>query len=215
MQKLLMAVVAGCAFFSLPVLAQEKGVDQQNERIRDQSNDRAPAKNGVNQTVGSGRGIDFGRDRTEEQLVLPNPFRLTARRDNLMLTLDELLRERSMVVDQTASRLDQGVVVSQPLTFTKGAVVSESQLGRYANLPPTNTRGWTHGRLTYIVEMEPLDATNTNVAVNVKIEGRTDGLTGGEWVTLESNGAAEQELLTALVEKTTGSLPTKEQLNRP
>lgn len=213
MLKLLFSVIAMSVLFSFPVLAQEKGVDQQNERIRDQSNDRAPAKNGVNQTVGSGRGIDFGRGRTADQLILPNPFRLTARRDNLLLSLEELLRERSMVVDQAASKLDQGVVISQPLTFTKGAVVSESELGRYANLPPTNTRGWTRGRLTYIVEMEPIDATNTNVAVNVKIEGRTDGLTGGEWVTLESNGAAEQELLAALIEKTTGSLPSKEQIN--
>lgn len=202
---------AAVIFFlsSASVWAQEKGVDPQNERIRDQSNDRAPTQNGVNQSVGAGRGINFGGGRAESRPILPNPYRLTARRDNLLLTLDELLRARGMIVDAAASRPEQGLVISEPLTFAKGAVVSQSELARFANLPPVTTRGWTRGRMNYIVELEPVDSSITNVSINVIIEGRTDGLTGGEWVKLESNGVAEQDLLAALVEKVTGSLPTK------
>ncbi len=205
-------VVLAAAFIaisSLTAFGQGKGVDVQNERIRDQSNDRAPATNGVNQGVGTGRGVDFGRGKTEGRATLSNPFRFTARRDAILVTLEEILRERKMVIDSAASKLDQGLIVSQPMTFTKGAVVSQSELGRYATLPATNSRGWTGGRMTYKVDIEPVDAVTTNVAINVTIEGRTNGLTGSEWVTLESSGEAEQDLLGALVEKITGSLPVK------
>jgi hypothetical protein len=43
--------------------------------------------------------------------------------------------------------------------------------------------------------------------VNAKIEGRTDGPTGAEWTTLQSTGYAEQEFLSALIERMTGSAP--------
>jgi hypothetical protein len=49
---------------------------------------------------------------------------------------------------------------------------------------------------------------NTNVSVNVKLEGRTDGVSGAEWVTLRSNGTAEQEFLNALIESVTGAPAT-------
>ena len=44
--------------------AQEKGVDQQNDRIRDGGNNRQPAVNGRKTDTGVGRGMDFGRGRT-------------------------------------------------------------------------------------------------------------------------------------------------------
>ena len=47
----------------LAVLGQGKGVDKQNERVRD-SGTRAPANNGAKTDTGAGRGIDFGKGRT-------------------------------------------------------------------------------------------------------------------------------------------------------
>ena len=38
-----------------------------------------------------------------------------------------------------------------------------------------------------------------------KIEGRTDGATGADWITLPSNGTAEQEFLAALIEHMGGT----------
>lgn len=205
MKKSFFVTLIVCAC-TLSALAQGKGVDQQNGRIRDLSSDRGSGNNGVNQSNGSGRGIDFGRGRTADRPLLPNPFRFSARRDALLQSATELMQERKLIVDSAASKTDQGLLVSQPFTFTKGAVVSESELGRYSDLPPANTRGWTRGRLTYIIDMQPIDALSTNVSINVKLEGRTDGITGAEWVTLQSNGFAEQEFLFSLVEKVNGGV---------
>jgi hypothetical protein len=58
-----------------------------------------------------------------------------------------------------------------------------------------------------IVEIQPVDGQSTNVSVSAKVEGRTDGASGAEWVTLRSLGTAEQEFLNALIEAVTGGPP--------
>src|SRR5918996_6552332 len=113
---------------SVPAFAQAaKGVDKQNERVRDSGTDRTPANNGNKTDVGTGRGIDFGRDRTPETPPLPNPYRITGRRDVIIKAVQDLMRDRKMVLDEVASKLSDGIIVSQPFTFTKGAVVSEGE----------------------------------------------------------------------------------------
>ena len=187
--------------------AQEKGVDQQNERVRDASNNRQPAINGGKLDTGTGRGMDFGRGRTPEPVVIPNPFRLNARRDRIMEAVRELMRERSLVLDEAASKPDEGVVLSQPYTFVRGAVVAVSELSRFGEVPSVTARGWTRGRYTLTVELQPIDGTSTNVSVNARVEGRAEGVSGTEWVTLRSTGAVEQDFLSALIEKVTGAPP--------
>ncbi len=188
-------------------LAQGKGIDKQNERVRDTGSDRVPADNGAKTDVGAGRGIDFGKGRTRGPAPLPNPYRISARRDAIIQGVQDVMRDRKLVVDEAASRLVDGIIVSQPHTFIKGVVVSESELSRYANLPDTTTRGWTRGRYTLTVEVQPIDGTSANVSVNAKIEGRTDGATGAEWVTLPSSGLAEEDFLASLVNSVTGAPP--------
>ena len=190
-------------------VAQEKGVDRQNENIRDAGRNRPPAVNGGKVDVGAGRGIDFGRGRTPEAVVLPNPFRLSARRDAIMEAARELMRERKLVLDEAASRPAEGILISQPYTFVRGAVVASSELNRLAEADATVGRGWTRGRYTLTVEVQPIDGTNTNVSVNANVEGRAEGVTGTQWVTLRSTGVAEQEFLSALVERVTGANPTE------
>src|SRR4030095_304258 len=115
---------------SVPAFAQAaKGVDKQNERVRDAGSDRTPANNGNKTDVGAGRGMDFGRGRTPETLPLPNPYRLSGRRDVIIKAVEELMRDKKLVVDEAASRLSDGIIVSQPFTFTKGAVIAEADLG--------------------------------------------------------------------------------------
>lgn len=191
---------------SSTVLAQGKGVDKQNERVRD-TGSRAPASNGSKTDVGSGRGFDFGRDQTPRTSPLPNPYRLTARRDAIVTAVQEVMRDKKMVVDESASKLGEGIIVSQPYTFTKGVVISEPELSRFADLPTSRSRGWTRGRYTLTVEVQPIDGTTTDVSVNAKIEGRTDGPTGAEWTTVRSTGLAEDEFLEALITAITGSTP--------
>jgi hypothetical protein len=201
---------------SLPVLAQAaKGVDKQNERVRDSGNDRTPANNGNKTDTGAGRGFDFGRGRTPETPPLPNPYRLTGRRDVIIKAVQDLMRDRKLVVDESASKFADGIVVSQPYTFTKGAVVSEAELSRYAEVTSSNSRAWTRGRYTLTVEIQPIDGNTANVAVNAKIEGRTDGATGAEWTTLRSTGLAEDEFLDSLIVAVTGAAAPGRPLPQP
>jgi hypothetical protein len=193
---------------SLPAFAQAaKGVDKQNERVRDSGSDRQPANNGNKTDTGAGRGFDFGKGRTHEVLPLPNPYRLSGRRDVIIAAVQDLMRDRKMVVDEVASKLSDGIIVSQPFTFTKGAVVSAAELSRYADTPVSAARAWTRGRYTLTVEIQPIDGSTANIAVNAKVEGRTDGPTGAEWTTLRSTGLAEDEFLEGLITAVTGATP--------
>ena len=188
--------------------AQEKGVDTQSQRVRDSGSNKNAGVNGTKTDVGtSNSGINFGKGKTPATVLLPNPYRMTARRDELLKSIADFMRERKLIVDDAASRPSEGIIVSQPFTFIKGAVVAESELNRYADVATSESRGWTRGRYTISVEVQPIDGVSANVSINAKIEGRTDGATGAEWITLPSNGTAEQEFLAALIEHM-GGTPT-------
>lgn len=189
------------------VLAQEKGVDKQNEGIRDAGNSRSPASNGSKQDVGAGRGMDFGKGRTPVAPPIPNPYRFAVRRDAILKAAEDLMRDRKLIPDTAASKPEEGMLISQPYTFAKGAVVAQSELGHFAELSEATSRGWTRGRYTMIIEIQPIDGNNANVSVNAKIEGRTDGVSGPEWITLKSSGVAEEQFLAALIENITGAPP--------
>jgi hypothetical protein len=201
---LVMALTATAAF------GQGKGVDSQNQRISDNSSNKAPANNGAKQDVGtSGSGINFGKEKSVAVVALPNPYRLTARRDSIIKAVEEVMRDRKLILDDAASKPNEGIMVSQPYTFIKGAVVTQSELYRYASIENSQSRSWTRGRYTITVEVQPIDGTSANVSVNAKIEGRTDGSSGAEWTTLPSTGFAEQDFLSALIENITGPAPPK------
>ena len=206
MCRLLGALIVSLLCFGA-VFAQGKGVDKSNERVRDTGATRTAGSNGTKTDTGTGRGFDFGRDKTPETPNLDNPYKFTARRDAILTAVQELMRDRKLVVDDAASKPSDGIIVSQPYTFIKGAVVSQGELSRYADLPTSNARGWTRGRYTLTVEVQPIDGTSSNVSVNAKVEGRTDGATGAEWLTLRSTGLAEDEFLSCLISQITGSVP--------
>ena len=145
--------------------------------------------------------------RRPRSATLANPYRLAGRRDVIVKAVQDVMRDRKLIVDEAASKLSEGIIVSQPYRFIKGAVVTQSELGRYADVPTSATRGWTQGRYTITVEVQPIDGVNSNISVNAKIEGRSDGATGAEWVTLPSLGTAEDEFLAALIEAVTGTAP--------
>lgn len=184
--------------------SQGKGVDKTSERVRDSG---TAGSNSTKTTTGTGTGIDFGGGRTPVVVPLPNPYRFTARRDVLVKAITDVMRDRKLVVDEAASRPSEGIIVSQPYTFIKGAVITQTELGRYADITTSAARGWTRGRYTLTVEVQPIDGNSANVSVNAKIEGRTDGATGAEWTTLKSVGVVEDEFLSALITNITGGPP--------
>ncbi len=207
MMKLLLSCLLIFGAAALTAQAQDnqgKGVDNQTGRIRDNGSDRAPGSNGRNQSVGTGRGKDFGGGRTPLIPQLPNPYRFTARRDAVLNAVRELMSERKLILDTTVSKAEEGILITQPYRFVKGTVIALTELNRYADPLTDTTRAWSQGRYTFIVEIQPIDGVNTNVSLNARIEGRSDGAAGGEWISLRSNGTAEQEFLGALIEKITG-----------
>jgi hypothetical protein len=207
--RTVLGLAFGVLFVVSPAFGQEKGVDTQNERIRDDGTNRQPANNGTKQNTGAGRGMDWGKGKTPPTILLPNPYRLTARKDVIVKAAEDLMQERKLILDTAASKPPEGMLISQPFTFIRGAVVAESELSRYADVAPTaQSRGWTRGRYTLIVEIQPIDGVTSNVSVNAKVEGRSDGASGAEWVSLQSTGEAEQEFLKALVENITGNSTT-------
>ncbi len=194
------------------IFAQAKGIDTQNKQIEDIGVSKGPANNGNRRDVGVGRGIDFGGGKTADRLPLPNPYRLASKRDLLVASIADILRERNLVVDEAASRPADGVLVTQPYTFVKGPVTSQSQLLQFANLPDEDRRNgvWTRGRYTLTIDVQTIDGINNNVSVTAKVEGRTETALGSQWLTLTSSGQAENEVLAALVERVTGTAPYQE-----
>lgn len=188
-------------------LGQGKGVDKSNERVRDSGSSRAPAINGGKTDIGAGRGIDFGKGRTPEVPPIPNPYRLPARRDVILKAVEDVMRDRKLIVDDTSSRPAEGIIVSQPYTFVKGSLVSQSQLNRHADLTSSEATEWTRGRYTLTVEVQSIDGASANVSVNAKVEGRMETPIAAQWITLQSRGLAEEEFLAALIAAVTGSAP--------
>lgn len=197
LRMILVVVVCATSAWS-----QGKGVDKTSERVRDSG---TTSGNGPKTNTGSGRGMDFGRN--PKIVPLPNPYRLAARRDVILKAVTDVMRDMKLILDETASKPAEGILVSQPYTFIKGAVVSQTELNHYAVLNTSDGRGWTRGRYTLTVEVQAIDGNSANVSVNSKIEGRTDGATGAEWITLPSTGTVEEEFLVALVTTITGGPP--------
>jgi len=180
----------------------QKGVDNQTQTIKAESNKTTTRQTGEPPA----RSFDWGKDKTRVRDRLPNPYRLTSRRDVLVETIVQSLKERKIVVDEASSRVADGIIVTQPYVFSKGPVITQNELNRYGILSYTDS-SWSRGQFTLIIEVQSIDGIHNNVLVNAKIEGRAgNGLTS-EWRTVQSSGLAEDEFLTKLVEIVTGSSP--------
>ncbi len=184
-----------------PVLAQQtKGIDTQTQKIKDDTNKTTSRENDVS------RSWNFGKDKTKVRARVENPLRLNSRRDVLVENIVNLLREKKIVVDEAASRLKDGLIVTQPFIFAKGAVITKNELTRYAVVPVSET-SWTRGRYSLTIEVQSIDGIQNNVAVTAKIEGLAGSGLSSEWTTLESSGQAEEDFLVRLVEEITGVSP--------
>ncbi len=187
--------------FSLAAHAQ-KGIDPQTQKIRDEGVKTTGTQRGNNPPSQS---FDFGKGKTKVRGQLANPYKMNSRRDVLVENVLEVLKERKLLVNESASRKGDGIIVTEPLVFAKGAVISRNELNRYAILPDSDT-SWTRGRYTLIVEIQSIDGIQNNVSVTAKVEGRSENGIQSEWTTLQSTGTAEDEFLVKLVEMVTGTL---------
>ena len=178
----------------------QKGIDTQTQKIQKEGNKTTDKGNDVSQSW------DFGKGKTKVRERLSNPYRMNARRNVLIENILDVLTEQKIIVDESASRPGDGILVTQPYVFAKGVVITRNELNRYAVLPNSDT-AWTRGRYTLTIEVQSIDGVQNNVSVTAKVEGRSENGLQSEWTTLQSSGAAEEEFLVKLVELVTGKSP--------
>jgi len=193
-------------FLSTAVLAAsvavsaQKGIDTQTQVIKQDTNKT------TSRPTDATRSFDWGKGKTHVRDRLPNPYKLNSRRDVLVESIREALKGQKLLVDEASSRIDDGVVITQPFVFSKGPVITQNELGRYGVLQFADT-AWSRGRYTLTIEVQSIDGIQNNVTVNAKVEGRSgNGLTS-EWTTVQSSGLAEDEFLAKLIELVTGNSP--------
>lgn len=178
----------------------QKGVDTQTQKIKDDN--KGVTSRGNDAT----RSWDWGKGKTKVRDRLDNPYKFNARRDALLEAIADVLRERKIVVDEAASRFNDGLVVTLPYVFAKGAVTTQNQLNRYAVFDGNN-EAWTRAQYTLTFEIQAIDGIQSKVSIIAKVEGRGGtGLTT-EWITLRSSGVIEDEIMAKLVEAVTGNSP--------
>jgi hypothetical protein len=203
--KRLFYLVSIVIILSTAAFAQ-KGIDSQTDKIK-QEGSKIGARS---DTITKGRSISWGEGKTKVRQLLANPYKMNSRRDVLIENVVEILKDNKLIVDESASRMKDGIIVTQPLIFAKGAVITRNELNRYAILPSSNQL-WTRGRYTLTVEIQSIDGIQNNVSVTAKVEGRSENGLVSEWTTLQSTGAAEDEFLVKLVELVTGKTIDKPQ----
>jgi hypothetical protein len=181
-------------------LQAQKGIDTQTQKIKEDSNKTTTRSSDVT------RSFDWGKGKTPVRDRLPNPYRLNSRRDVLVATIMQVLKDRKMIVDEASSRLADGIVIIQPYVFSKGPVITQNELNRYGVLAFADT-AWSRGQYTLTIEVQSIDGIQNNVTVNAKVEGRAGNGISSEWRAVQSSGLAEEEFLVKLVEAVTGSSP--------
>lgn len=186
-------------FFASTAFAQ-KGVDTQTKQIQDEGvkSTRTPQRSNE-----PNRSFDFGKGKTKTRSQLANPYRINSRRDALIENVLNVFEEQKLIVNDGASRKADGIVVTEPYIFAKGAVITRNELNRYAVLPNSDA-SWTRGRYTLTVEIQSIDGIQNNVSVTAKVEGRSENGLESEWTTLQSTGVAEDDFLAKLIEIVTG-----------
>ena len=181
----------------------QKGIDTQTTTIKNDAN-----RTTTRPTEPPSKSFDWGKGKTEVRDRLPNPYKLNSRRDVLIGTIMQVLKDRKMVVDEASSRLADGIIITQPYVFSKGPVITQNELRRYGVLAYSDT-AWSRGQYTLTIEVQSIDGVQNNVAVNAKIEGRAGSGLGSEWIAVPSSGLAEDDFLAKLVEMVTGEVVDK------
>ncbi len=185
---------------SLTFAYGQKGIDTQTQKIKDEGNKVTSRSTDVS------RSFDWGKGKTRVRERLANPYKLNSRRDVLLETISEVLREKRIVIDEAASRPKDGIIVTQPFVFVKGPVTTVSELGRYGVLGYDDA-AWSRAQYSLTIEVQSIDGIQNKVSVIAKVEGRAGNGLSSEWRTVPSSGLAEDEFLAKLVEMVTGTSP--------
>src|SRR5438270_10554924 len=113
-------VLAFLLFAGSTIVAQTgKGVDTQTRKIKD---DASQTSTHPRNETDARKSYDWGRDKTKVRDPLPNPYPVTARRDAIVDVISQALQEKHLLIDEAASRVKDGFIITQPFVFAKGPV---------------------------------------------------------------------------------------------
>lgn len=139
-------------------------------------------------------------DRYKPPKPLPNPYTLQATREQLVTAVTQVMEENSFPIEIQVSKPADGVIISKPIIFAKG-INAKNDLAYFSDLPAKEVRDWTKGRVTYTVNIQPVDPTHSTIAIYAKIEGYTQGGLGNEWIESSSKGLMEDKLMVEVLKK--------------
>jgi hypothetical protein len=199
-RTIIFGIIFTLSGFSIYSQNSQKGVDTQTQKIKEDS-----SKTTSRQTDAT-RSFDWGKGKTKTRDWLPNPYRFTARRDALIEMVMQALQEKQILLNEADSRVRDGIIITQPFVFAKGAVTTKSELTQYGVIQYEDS-AWSRAQYTLTIEVQAIDATANNVSVVARIEGRSGNGIGSEWRSVPSSGRAEDEFLSKLVELATGKPP--------
>ena len=188
------------ALGGLSISAQQKGIDTQTQKIKQDSS------KATSRTSDASRSFDWGKGKTKVRDRLANPYKFTARRDALVEMIGQALQEKQILIDEAASRVKEGFIITQPFVFAKGPVTTPSELSQYGTVDYADD-AWSRAQYTLTIEVQPIDAVQNNVSVIAKVEGRSGSGLSSEWRAVPSSGLAEDEFLSKLIEIATGKSP--------
>ena len=113
--------------------AAEKGIDTQTEKIKQDTNKQ------TSRSTDATRSFDWGKGKTKVRDPLPNPYKFTGTSRCLDRDDRYALQENNILMDEAASRMKDGVIITQPFVFAKGPVTTQGELLRYGNIEYADT----------------------------------------------------------------------------
>jgi hypothetical protein len=145
--------------------------------------------------------IVFDRPKTEPPL--DNPYTLNVAREQIIKTVEEVLKSCAMTLDAAKTKPAEGRYHTAPVVFTKG-VNARTDLEHVSNPAASEARNWLRGRVALEIVVLPLDEKRSQLQVVAHIEGQVAEMTGSRWVEAPSNGRLEDEVLRGLAGKILG-----------
>lgn len=158
----------------------------------------------------------FQFDRPKSEPPLDNPYTIGVPREQILQTVQEVLKTCAIQIDDTLSRPKEGKIVTKSVVFTRG-VTAKADLEHLAAIPAREVRNWQQGRWRLEITALPLDGKRSQLFVNAHIEGKiADAASGSQWIEAQSNGTLEDEALRGLAGKILGiDLSVKVSSGRP
>jgi len=155
-------------------------------------------------------------DRPKTEPPLDNPYPIGVPREQILQTVQEVLKTCAIQIDDTLSKPGEGKIFTKSVVFTRG-VTAKADLEHLAKMPAGEVRNWQQGRWRLEITALPLDGKRSQLSVIAHIEGKLADASGvGQWVEGQSNGALEDEALRGLAGKILGiDLSVKVSSGRP